>query len=404
MKLLIKSIFCIFLGIGFSGCVGFFMMKSTLDLALPVIDEVQVIPDVSSIAFEWKRVKNKSVEGFAIFRQEADGAFECIEIIKDSAVTHYIDKGLKPESVYAYQFATIGADYTISRKSKTIRVKTSFIDPVEGLYAQSDEPRMVKLIWAPHRNPSVEKYIIEKKIQGEWKAIGSVPSRLLPEYIDRELSDGTKYEYRIVGVSFEGDYSKYSESVSATTKYPPKPIENLEASNDVPNLIVLKWKPLQTKDLSKYAIYASRQEKKGFEKIAEVENTRYEFHTEENGERWFFKVVAVDRDGIQGSLNLVPVSGNSLVPPAQPNIKSYQVQNGVGVIEWTATNTQRVNKIYIYRKSGLGDPIRFVLEDYVNQWEDKDMQKGVKYTYWVEFVDVNGIKSESSQHIDLEVQ
>lgn len=401
MRLSLKNIYLCVLGIIFSGCADLFF-SPTLNLSLPLIQNVKALPDVSSVAFEWDRVKNERVKGYVIYRRSStEGEFERIAIIRNPRITHFYDSGLKTESIYQYQFATLGEDDTISARSKPIAIKTSFIDPIEFVHAVSDEPKLIKIIWSPHANPSIQKYVIEKLVKNQWEEIGEVKNRLGIEFYDTNLQDGVTYEYRVAGVSFQGDKSRYSKVVKATTKFPPEPVSGLSASTDVPKLIILKWNPTSNKDIKKYVIYASQKEKGGYEKVGESKHSYFEFKTPENGMQWFFKVVAVDKDDIQGYLPQVPIRGTSLVPPEMPKIKGANVVGNEAVIGWD-TPSERVSEVYIYRKEGaFGKPLRFRLNGKATQFVDKEMQKGVKYTYWVEFVDVNQIPSLPSQEFDL---
>lgn len=362
-----------------------------------MLNRIQVLPDVSSIAFEWKRINDSRITGFVVYRKSGNGDFERIAILDNPLSTHFYDKDLKPESIYSYQFAVLGQDDTISPRSKTIRVKTSFIDPLENLYASSDEPRLVKLLWNPHPNPSIEKYIIERKIHNEWTKVGEAKNRLAVEYFDRQLLDGTTYEYRVAGVDFQGNQSRYSSVVKATTKFPPSVLKNIQASTDLPKLIVLRWDALPIKDLAGYIVYGSQNESKGYKKLAQTTKPYFEFKTEENAMQWFFKVVAIDQDGIQGKLDQDPVRGISLIPPKAPIIKGADLQDNEVIIGWEPPS-HRVNEIIVYRKEGVfGKPLEFKLQPKATQFIDKEMQDGISYSYWVEFVDVNQIHSAPSQ-------
>lgn len=400
MRRLIRGMYCTLLGIIFSGCAHLFF-NPNLDLGLATLDSIQVLPDVSSVAFEWKRVNDANIAGFVVYRKEGGGDFKRIAIIENPIATHFYDRGLKPESIYSYQFAIWGKNDTISQRSKTLNVKTSFIDSLETLYATSDEPRLVKLIWNPHPNPSIEKYIIERRIDGVWKEIGEVKNRLGVEYFDRNLLDGMTYEYRVAGVSFQGDRSRYSAIAKATTKFPPPPLSNITASDNLVKAIVLKWEASKISDLAGYVVYASQKEKGDFKKVAQVLKPYLEFRTEKNGMEWFFKVVAIDKDGIQGSLSQIPIRGISLVPPASPIIKGASVQEGQAVIGWEMPS-ERVSEIVVFRKEGMfGTPLKFKLGAKATKFVDKEMQDGVEYTYWVEFLDINQIPSAPSQEFKL---
>lgn len=401
MRLSLKIIYLSVLGIIFSGCADLFF-SPTPNLSLFPPQNIKALPDVSSVAFEWSRVKNENVRGYVIYRKSSsEGEFERIAIIRNPRITHFFDSGLQTESVYQYQFATLGDEDTISVRTKPIAIKTSFIDPVEFVYATSDEPKLIKLIWSPHPNPSIKKYIIEKLVNNQWEEIGEVENRLGIEFYDTDLQDGVTYEYRVAGVSFQGDKSRYSEVIKATTKFPPDPLSGVSASVNVPKLIILKWNPIINPDIKGYVIYASQKEKGDYKKVGESKNAYFEFKTQENGMQWFFKVVAVDKDGIEGYLPQIPVRGSSLVPPEMPKIKGANVVGSEAVIGWD-TPSERVSEVYVYRKEGtFGNPLRFRLGGKSKQFVDKEMKKGVKYTYWVEFVDVNQIASKPSAEFSL---
>lgn len=402
MRFSLKSIYWIVLGIIFSGCADLFFNPTT-NLSLVPLNEVRIMPDVSSIAFEWKlNEKDKSIKGFVIYRKTKDEKeFQRIAIIRNSFATHFVDKGLQSETIYYYQFATLGSNDTISARSKTFAAKTSFIQPLEMAYASKDTPRMIKILWNPHPNPSVDSYIVEKKINGKWEEIAKVPNRLNIEYFDTGLGDGVTYEYRVASVDFNGIKGRYSPVVSATTKRPPEPLSNITASKDVPKLIIIKWDASKQADVTHYLIYASQKEKGDYEQVGESKNTYFEFKTQDDGSRWFFKVVAVDEYGIAGSLAQVPVMGVSLTPPPAPVIKGASVVDGQALIGWEPPST-RVSEIYVYRKEGsFGNPLKFKVKANENKFVDKEMEQGKKYTYWVEFVDVNQIPSQPSETFTL---
>lgn len=398
MKFSLKTIYWVVLGIIFSGCSDLFFNPTT-NLSLLPLNDVRIMPDVSSVAFEWKLNENdKTIKGFVVYRKEkGEKDFERIAIIRNPFATHFVDKGLKNESIYYYQFATLGANDTISARSKTFAIKTSFIQPLEMAYASKDTPRMIKILWNPHPNPSVDGYIVEKKIDGQWQEIAKVSNRLNIEYFDTGLEDGVTYEYRVASVDFNGIKGRYSPIVSATTKRPPEMLTNITASRDIPKLIVVKWDASKQSDVTHYDIYASQEERGGYEKVGESKNTYFEFKTTKNAEKWFFKVVAVDEYGISGSLAQIPVMGISLTPPPTPLIKGANLVDGEVIIGWEAPDS-RVSEVYVYRKEGsFGNPLKFKVKNKDNRFVDKDMQKGKKYTYWVEFVDVNQIASQPSE-------
>lgn len=196
-----------------SGCasisnnsLSLFGKNDKVDQGLPMVKNVRTINDVKTIGFEWDKVDDISlIKGFVLYQITKDGGIRRIAVIKNPLATHYYDDGLIPQTKYAFQISTLGKNGAVSPRSPLVNVKTSFIDPVESVFASDDYPKEVKIIWSPHPNPSISKYIIQRQNdKGLFLNIGVVKNRLYVEYFDKNLEDGKQYKYRVIAESFEG--------------------------------------------------------------------------------------------------------------------------------------------------------------------------------------------------------
>lgn len=395
-----------------SACVSSLNENLKENTALPQLDSVNTLVDVSSVGFEWKFLNDEAVQGFVVYRaQSLSGkGLQRIAIIKNRFATHYYDTGLSPQTKYIYAFATLGGDKDVSPKGEPIHIQTSFIDAVESVFAINNQPRSIKLIWSPHANPSVETYLLQRLNKaGEFETIAHIPHRLSVEYFDSDLKDGETYTYRVIAKNFEGIESKPSKSVSVSTIPQPAPIENLHASNDMPRAINLSWEAApDTQGVSKkyYKILYSSDDK-DYKTLATTNQTHYthKLKADENGISYYYQVVLIGDNGLEGRMNTQSAKGSSLPPPSQPTHFEGKIIDDKATLSWQIPSDDRIQSFIVYRYEGAiwAQSTRFVdIEG--NSFVDKEMQKGKKYSYSVVSVDKNGIESAPTKKILLSVE
>ena len=132
----------VLLSVFLSACFSFFNANLQEDSSLPRLDSVNTLVDVSSVGFEWKLINNEKVKGYVIYRSESGEGkgLQRIATIKNRFATHFYDINLSPQTKYIYAFAVLGENDTISPKSEPIHIQTSFIDPVESVFAINNQP------------------------------------------------------------------------------------------------------------------------------------------------------------------------------------------------------------------------------------------------------------------------
>ncbi|RDU64736.1 fibronectin type III domain-containing protein [Helicobacter sp. MIT 14-3879] len=392
MKFWIISVIILFI----SGCGSSISSLNGINKNLPKVKNIKVIPDVGSIAFEWDIVNNSEVSGFAIYREGKDG-FEEIAHIKNPHSTHYVDEGLTPETQYRYYFYTLGYNH-YSEKSEIITTKTSFIDPIESIYASNDYPKQVKLLFSPHPNPSISHYLIQKYIEGEFKTIGIVNNRLLVEYFDTNLKDGTSYKYRIIAVDFNSNPSHPSKIITAKTKSIPKIDMNITATNNLINKIIISWN--KQEGIKSYNIYRSKSQDGKYTLIDTSTNNEYTDIINANNVRYFYKISGVDYTDLESKLSQ-SIKGSTKNIPKTPIITKGYVDNNEVKIEWEENNEAKY--FIIYRKNGaLGKQTRYRIKE--TNFTDKDIKNGAEYSYYITAIDEAGLESKPSNEIKLSIK
>ncbi|QKF66887.1 fibronectin type III domain-containing protein [Arcobacter venerupis] len=298
-----------------------------VDASIEVVNynSIKSIPDMANIGFEWEKVNDSRVIGYNFYRTEIDKGSKELKLIKsidNKYATHYVDKGLEPKTRYAYQISS-RIDGGIESKTTDAYIVQTLprIVPIDFVQAISNLPHSVKLLWKPHPDKRVGYYRIEKynTFLNEWILLKTISQRLQAEYLDTGLDNNTSYKYRIKAFSFDDVESAPSKIVIAKTKPLPQVPLNIKASNNQNKEIILTWDASPTADVVKYAIYRSDFSLLGYSKIKEVDTNTHQFtdKTENSGKSYYYKVIAVDKDGLESDTTSVQgISFNNLSNPS----------------------------------------------------------------------------------------
>jgi fibronectin type 3 domain-containing protein len=261
-------------------------------------------------------------------------------------------------------------------------------------------------LWRPHSNLRVEKYSIQRTTasRAKWKKIATVKDRLNVEYIDTDLGDNKTYSYRIKSVTFDNIISDPSDISTATTKPLPNQISQLEATKSLPKKIQLSWGKSDTQDVVSYNIYRASSITSSFRKIADaqVNHNRFDDEISEDGKIYFYKITTVDKDGLESKVKeFNPVMGQTLTKPAMPNITLAQIQGNKIILNWKSYDDRVVSfNIFKKTKESWSSTIEKLIPNVIgDRFEDRDVVRGVEYTYSLQAVDKNGLVSKVTDEV-----
>lgn len=285
--------------------------KPKIDNSIEIVNynSIKSIPDMANVGFEWEKVNDPRVVGYNFYRTEIDkgsNELKLVKVLENKYATHYVDKGLEPKTKYAYQISSITADGKESKTTDAYIVQTlPRIVPVDFVQTISNLPNSVKLVWSPHQDKRVGYYRIEKynTLINEWILLKTIKERLQVEYLDTGLDNNTSYKYRVKAFSFDDVEAAPSKVVIGKTKPLPANPTNVRATNSEPKKIIISWNPSPTEDVVKYEIHRSIFKSLGYEKIKEVNANTSEYidSTDTAGKTYYYKVIAVDKDGLESS-------------------------------------------------------------------------------------------------------
>lgn len=398
-----------------SGCSlkNFDNTKPKINETLEVVDSasIRTLPDINAIAFEWRKVDDPRVTGYHFYRAnlQKDGAkLKLIDTVENRYTTHYVDEDVEPSTKYVYKISSATATEFESRTTNDYVVSTlPLMEGVSFIQAISNLPRQIKIVWRPHSSERIESYEVQRKTPAtsKWEEIETLDGRLQAEYIDLNLEDNVVYHYRVIGKTFDGLETMPSALVKAQTKPLPAGILSLKATTNLPRKIALTWEPSKSNDVVKYNIYRSTDDQRGFDVIKTVnaKTLNYEDFVNEDGKVYFYKVSSIDKDGLESNLNVNSVMGVTLNKLKKPVMTLAQIQGAKAILNWQAGDDRAVSyTVYKTIKEGFFKDKTIKYQDITAlRFEDKDIVRGVQYSYAIQAVDKNGIHSEITKETEL---
>ncbi len=396
-----------------SGCNGLSVKPGkeiTIDETLPTIEltDAGTFVDMNAIAFEWKNLVDERVEGVYVYKQitsKENSELSHYKTLENRFVTHFLDSKVKPNTSYAYAFKTYSKD--AESKMSKIKVVNSLpmMKSVVWIKSIKDMPRSAKIIWRPHSNQIVKEYIIERKTleDAEWSKLATVKGRLSAEYIDTDLKDEYVYKYRVRVHTYDGMTSLPSEVVQVVTKPLPNSIQNIVATTNLPKKIEIRWMKSTAPDFNRYHLYRSEKSDGSYELIAKLYNNIFIDAIDEDGKEFFYRVSAVEKNGLESVHDKLSIQGITLNKPRTPSMLEATVVDNTILLKWKNIDP-RVKSFIVIKKSRLSwmDSNE---EEFIGikteQFIDTEIGPDKVYGYQVYALDEFDIKSEGSLEVKV---
>jgi fibronectin type 3 domain-containing protein len=164
-----------------------------------------------------------------------------------------------------------------------------------GLSGEALKVKEVPLTWQPNPEKDIAVYHIYRAADPEdFVLIAKVSGKT--SYQDKDLKDGTAYNYKIRAEDKDELISDFSDVINIQTKPKPKKIEGVISRISEGNMI-LAWEPGSEPDLTHYIVYEKRFF--GLQKIDAVKITSFTEAAPGKGKSKIYTVTAVDKDGLE---------------------------------------------------------------------------------------------------------
>ncbi|HRF56123.1 MAG TPA: hypothetical protein PLV58_01870 [Campylobacterales bacterium] len=408
MRYLTKGLSALFLAALISGCAGkdSLLDRAKTDTSLPKPSNVRTMSDRTSIGFEWDYPDSPTIAGYHIYRGSPSGGSELVGVIKDRFMSHYVDTNLQEDTSYSYRFSSYTIDKTESDATPVVSVKTApQLEAVSFIASVNNLPNRSKIVWRPHVSPEVSGYIVQKSAAGgkNWEDVAKVSSRLMSEYIDKVVDNGKVYYYRVIAKTYDGSYSKPSQAVAVNTKNPPAVIPELGASKNLPKRIALSWQPIVQKEFSAYRLYKADAIDSPYSLIYTGKETKYLDMVSRDGETKYYKITVVDKDELESPLSQsFSVMGAAKKSPNTPIFTLATIKDNRVYLAWNKPNGESVAYKITKKWGPIIDRQSITYTDIQGlNFEDKEIDLGVKYLYSIEAVDKDGLTSKASDDVEL---
>jgi len=384
--------------------------EKSQDSSLAKVNDLKFIPDFNAIAFEWTPVNDTRVSDYALYRsnpEKNDGKLYFLAKIEDRYSSHYVDKKLRANTKYNYTIFSLRKDGVRAANGTGVNATTlpqlesvSYFETVDNL------PRLAKLIWRPHTNQRVSSYKLERKeiAKPQWKTVATINNRLQAEYIDKGLKDNNIYYYRLKAITYDNIVSLPSKIVTVSTKPIPNPVQNVQASRNLSKRIEVTWAKSLQNDITHYNVYASDDNDKRFTKITSTKEPMYVENIPKDGVQRFYKVTAVEKNGLEGSKNILSTAGNTLVPLIEPTFTESLILNSEVHLKWKNgdVRTERYVLIKTSRENMFKSKVQQInINSLQSSFVDPQILPGTTYEYQIIAIDKFGIQSKPSASVEL---
>ncbi|WP_373004797.1 fibronectin type III domain-containing protein [Sulfurimonas sp.] len=413
MKLWTLATFCAASLLILSGCGGTSPKPADeikIDKTLPVVKltEKGTFVDMNAVAFEWSAIEDERVKGIYIYKQvmsEEASDLSHYKTIDNRFTTHYLDTEIKPDTGYTYTFKTFSEEAESQMSEAKAINSLPVLQSVVWIQSIQNMPRTAKIIWRPHSNQKVKSYIVERRTLEEekWSKIATVDGRLNAEFIDFDLKDDYVYKYRVRVLTYDGITSNPSEIVQVVTKALPITIKHIVATTDLPRKIEINWEKSTTEDFARYHLYRSESSDGTYELIAKLYNPTFTDVVEEDGKEYYYRVSAIEKNGLESIHDKISIQGLTLIKPEAPSLVEAKVIDNKIEIKWSNKDT-RVKKYTVIKKAKTGW-FDAKDEEFVDisgkKFVDAEIGPNITYYYQVFAIDEFGIKSEPSIEVEI---
>ena len=358
---------------------------------------------VREVHLKWDITKqDPDIKGYVLYRTDAEGGQFAEQTEVDRDADTYIDReNLKDGKTYFYKIAVKSRHGSIGELSSAVKANTKDVPtPPQKISAISGMARMVKVQWDKHSDTDMAGYIVYRKDK-EGNAFTKIGKSEKTEFLDKDLSDGTKYFYRISsfyyvrGVEIIGPSS---EPVSAETKHRPNVPASVSAKSGLARKIDLKWNNNEEKDIVEYWIYRGVGDKVDRIPFSKVTTGTFTDTNLKDNTRYYYSVKAVDIDGLESDLsNTVDAVTKSL--PKPPIGLNAQASQGKIYLKWNPNEEMDIKGYNIYKKGWLKSTL--LTTSAQNSCEIKVEERVTSIKLAVTAIDKDGLESGPSEEINV---
>lgn len=391
--------------------------------AAPIAFKTEVTKD--EVLLSWDAAVEEDCAGYNLYRSfQYDKNFEQINtrIIKTGKTT-YLDRKLKPETIYWYYVTAVDRSGNESGRSYVAPANVrDWLPPNPPQRLRGEVvPGKVLLSWGENQEKDLAGYRIYQAMEKKAEIYHRLQLEpVVAESFEHSLSSAAStnpYYYKITAVDRSGNESDFSNIIKVklpdiTPPFAPAFKQAMPKEDE----IIISWHPNQETDLAGYELYRQEQgDTGGTSKIKLggklLKAKKLEFRDSVDlvaGQRYSYSLYAVDRDGNR-SLSSRPIVAATfdLTPPGVPKgVKLKQEKNSSKVVvSWKAPKNKDFRGVILYRAKRADGPFYPLTQKTEStSFVDGEVKFDQTYYYRLAAFDQKNNRSEYSKTFKIDVK
>jgi hypothetical protein len=173
-------------------------------------------------------------------------------------------------------------------------------------------------------------------------------------------------------------------------------------------VVRLKWNANKEPDLYGYRVYRGNTPKEEFSLLtgSPIKENSFQDSTsiKSLNSRVYYKIVATDqRYNMSEESEVLILKKPDVVPPTAPVFKQFSIEKGYINLNWANSSSEDLKSQIVYRKEEAEPKWIKVYEDRdkMGKYEDRAIEEGKTYQYYLLAIDDSGLYSSSSPVVSL---
>ena len=357
--------------------------NAPLPPAVPTV--IMTYSDSGKPKLTWNAVSGAT--SYRVFRSESRGTG--YSLLGTTTATSYTNTGAAVGKTYYYRVKAVNSVGT-SGYSNIVSGKAKAAAPAApSVTAGNSSTGKPQLTWkAVSGAVKYEVYRSTRQNSG-YSLLGTTTST---SYVNTGASTGTTYYYRVKAVNRNGMASGYSNIVSCKAKAAAPAAPSVTAGNSSTGKPRLTWKAVS--GAVSYRIYRSESRGTGYSLLGTTSSTSYVNTGAAAGKTYYYRVKAVNRDGMASGYSNIVSGKAKAAAPAAPSVTAGNSSTGKPRLTWKAVSGAVSYRIYRSESRGTGYSLLGTTSStsYVNT----GAAAGKTYYYRVKAVNRDGMASAYS--------
>ena len=360
---------------------------------VPAAPKIKLTTSGNQFQLSWNAVPGAA--SYQVYRI-VDSTVEDYTLLGTTKSTTYTDKTAKAGTTYTFAVKAVNANGESMTSSSCAGKLAAAPDNVTLTGAKAVSGSTILVTWQAANGAAEYRVYRKDAANPKWKGIANVTGT---SWTDKTAVAGVKYTYTIRGISANGKLSPGFDTtgVSATIPAAPTPTTPAEvtligavAGSDG---ITVKWKAAA--GAKEYRVYRKGPGETKWKGLVNVTGISWTDRGVKAGAKYTYTVRGIGADGktLSPTYNNLGVSTTATVTPVPitpANVTLIGATAGSSGITVTWKTAAGAEKYRVYR-IGPGDAKWVGLVNVTGTgWTDTNVKAGVKYTYTVRGISVDG--------------